>query len=55
MMSYWTPDESEQVQQRKEGLERFLNKVKDHRIMCDSDDLIGFLTEADHEFEMRKT
>ena len=50
----WYADESEQVQTRKAGLERFLSKVMNHRIMCDSEDLKGFLIEADHTFEERK-
>ncbi|CDW76629.1 sorting nexin 1 [Stylonychia lemnae] len=50
----WYADESEQVQIRKAGLERFLTKVMNHRLMCESDDLKGFLTEADHQFEERK-
>ena len=29
-------------------------KVCAHRLMCDSEDLKGFLTEADHAFEERK-
>ena len=29
-------------------------KVSQHRLMCDSEDLRGFLTEADHAFEERK-
>lgn len=50
----WYSDESEQVQKRKQGLQRFLEKVAMHRLMCDSEDLKGFLTEADHAFEERK-
>lgn len=50
----WYADESEQVQTRKAGLERFLSKVMNHRIMCESEDLKGFLIDADHTFEDRK-
>ena len=50
----WYNDESEQIVKRKQGLHRFLIKVTKHRLMCDSDDLKGFLTEADHLFEERK-
>jgi len=42
------------VQTRKVGLERFLTKVMKHRVMCSSEDLKGFVTEADHVFEERK-
>jgi hypothetical protein len=31
-----------------------LVKVTKHRIICESEDLKGFLTEADHAFEERK-
>ena len=50
----WYADESEQVQTRKVGLERFLSKVMKHRLMCASEDLRGFVSEADHMFEERK-
>ena len=50
----WYSDESEQVQKRKQGLQRFLEKASTPRLMCDSEDLRGFLTEADHAFEERK-
>ena len=50
----WYNDESEQILKRKLGLQRFLRKVSQHRLVCDSDDLKGFLTEADHAFEDRK-
>lgn len=53
-LSNWYADESEQVQSRRMGLERFLDKVMKHRLMCNSDDLKGFFTEAEHAFEERK-
>jgi hypothetical protein len=36
------------------GLQRFLRKVSKHRLICDSEDLKGFLADADHAFEERK-
>jgi hypothetical protein len=35
-------------------MDRFLKKVMAHRLLCDSDDLKGFITEAEHAFEERK-
>lgn len=50
----WYSDESDEIQKRKQGLQTFLKKVAQHRLMCDSDDLKGFLIEPDHTFEERK-
>ena len=50
----WYGDESEQVQKRKKGLEKFLWRVMQHRVMGDSPDIKSFATEADHAWEDRK-
>jgi hypothetical protein len=50
----WYGDESEHIKERRHGFEKFLMKVTNHRIMCGSDDLDGFLKDIDVTFEDRK-
>lgn len=50
----WYADDSDQILKRKQGLHVFLKKVTNHRLICVSEDLKGFLTEPDHAFEERK-
>mmetsp|Transcript_1787 Transcript_1787/g.1240 ORF Transcript_1787/g.1240 Transcript_1787/m.1240 type:complete len:97 (+) Transcript_1787:246-536(+) len=50
----WVGDESDLLKQRKAGLDRFLQKMIKHRIMCGSEDLRALLTMSDGDFERRK-
>jgi hypothetical protein len=54
VLSNYSSDESKEIQNRKKGIERFLKKVTDHRLICGSDDLRSFLTDTDFAFEERK-
>jgi hypothetical protein len=54
MLGNWYGDDSDQIMMRMKGLQIFLQKVTRHRLLCESEDLKGFLTEPDHSFEERK-
>ena len=47
-------DESEAISDRRDGIQRFLDYMIAHRIMCGSEDLRSFLTAQDHDFETKK-
>lgn len=47
-------DDSEAINERRSGIQRFLDYMVTHRVMCGSEDLRSFLTAQDHDFETKK-
>lgn len=50
----WHADDSEAISERRDGIQRFLDYMITHRVMCGSEDLRSFLTAQDHDFETKK-
>jgi len=54
LQGHLASDDSELINDRREGIQQFLQHVIKHKILCGSEDLNSFLTGQDHEFEQRK-
>lgn len=52
--SQYYKDDSEEILQRVQGIQRFLDYVTQHSILCANKDLECFLTGQDHQFESRR-
>jgi hypothetical protein len=54
MGSQYYKDDSEEMIQRVQGIQRFLDYVTQHSMLCANKDLECFLTGQDHQFEGRR-
>lgn len=53
-LSQYYEDESTEINERKEGLQRFLDALLSNKILCGSEDLKSLLTDPADEFNHRK-
>lgn len=53
MGSQYYKDDSDLINQRVQGIQRFLDYLTQHHILCANKDLEVFLTGQDHQFENR--